>query len=242
MIPHAGYVFSMPAALRTLAAAGKNFSRVIIIGPSHRSSFPGVCAANFDVWETPFGDLKTDPEAMQYLRENAGNELRFADAPHIQEHSIEVELPLIRHLFGDVRIVPLLAGQMDLTIAGNVGKILAQLNTPETLWVISGDFTHYGKSFGYTPFGVPVERQKLNELDRDAAERIAACDIPAIARFLNRTQATICGINPAVLFLKTMAHAGVKLEGTVTELTDSGVVSGDYNHVVGYAGIIFKEN
>lgn len=244
MVPHAGYVFSMPTALRTLAAARKTegFSRAVIIAPSHRSFIKGAAVADYSAWQTPFGNIKADVQALEYLETKISPELQFNIAPHHQEHAIEVELPLLQYLFDDIKIVPVLAGQLDLRTASALGEIFAELNTPDTLWVVSGDFTHYGQSFNYTPFGLPVEREKLNALDREGAEFIANGDIPGLAQYLNRTHATICGINPAVLFLKTMEAAGVSITGRVTEVTDSGVVSGDFNHVVGYAGILFTEN
>lgn len=244
MVPHAGYVFSMPTALRTLAAARKEekkFSRAVIIAPSHRSFFTGAAIADFKAWATPFGNIEADYEALDCLEKDPCPEMRFDRTPHLQEHSIEVQLPLLQYLFEGIRIVPVLAGQLDLRTASALGKVLAKLNTPDTLWVISGDFTHYGKSFHYTPFGLPVDQKRLNALDREAAGFIASADIPGLARFLNHTQATICGINPAILFLKTMESAAVALSGQVTEVTDSGKVSGDLNHIVGYAGIVFTE-
>lgn len=244
MVPHAGYVFSMPTALRTLAAARRNktFSKAVVIGPSHRSFFTGATVAEFSNWATPFGSVEADAQSLELLANDPIPEMHFDNAPHLQEHSIEVQLPLLQYLFEGIKIVPVLAGQLDLRSATALGKRLAQLHTPDTFWVISGDFTHYGRNFNYTPFGLPVDPQKLNTLDREAAEFIAAGDIPGVAAFLNRTHATICGINPAVLFLKTMEAAGVSITGKVTEVTDSGVVSKDFNHIVGYAGILFTEN
>ena len=243
MVPHAGYVFSMPTALRTLAAARRNktFSKAVIIGPSHRSFFTGAAVADFSGWATPFGTVETDAQSLTLLEAEQIPEMHFDNAPHLQEHSIEVQLPLLQYLIEGIKTVPLLAGQLDLRSASALGKCLAKLHSPDTLWVISGDFTHYGRNFNYTPFGLPVDPRKLNALDREGAEFIANGDIPGLAAFLNRTHATICGINPAVLFLKTMEAAGVSITGKVTEVTDSGVVSKDFNHIVGYAGILFTE-
>ena len=243
MVPHAGYVFSMPTALRTLAATRRNktFSKAVIIGPSHRSFFTGAAVADFSGWATPFGTVETDAQSLTLLEAEQIPEMHFDNAPHLQEHSIEVQLPLLQYLFEGIKTVPLLAGQLDLRSASALGKCLAKLHSPDTLWVISGDFTHYGRNFNYTPFGLPVDPRKLNALDREGAEFIANGDIPGLAAFLNRTHATICGINPAVLFLKTMEAAGVSITGKVTEVTDSGVVSKDFNHIVGYAGILFTE-
>ena len=240
MVPHAGYVFSMPTALRTLARAkGSSVTRAVIIAPSHRVYFKGAAAASYDAWETPFGPMPLDREGFELLTREAPPEIAINDAPHVQEHAVEVELPLLHFLFGAISIVPLLVCATDFRSAGIIGEQLAKLDTPGTLWVISGDFTHYGNSFGYTPFGLPCPREKLNAQDREAAELIAAGDLPGLARFLGRTRATICGIDPAVLYLRMLEHSGRKISGRVTEVTDSGAVSGDFDHVVGYAGIVF---
>ena len=240
MVPHAGYVFSMPTALRTLARArGKAISRVVIVAPSHRAYFEGAAVASFDTWENPLGPMPLDREGFELLTRDAPQGIAVDNSPHVPEHAIEVELPLLHFLFGAIPIVPVLVCSVNFQSAGIIGERLAELDTPGTLWVISGDFTHYGRSFGYTPFGLPCPREKLNAQDRDAAERIANRDLPALARFLNRTRATICGIHPAALYLRMLEHSERKISGRVTEVTDSGVVSGDYDHVVGYAGIVF---
>ncbi|MBR2373684.1 MAG: AmmeMemoRadiSam system protein B [Lentisphaeria bacterium] len=242
MIPHAGYVFSMPTALRTLAAARENrYSRAVIIGPSHRYAFNGICLADYKSWATPFGNMEVDEEGAEYLKSSVSETVHIDNTPHIQEHSIEVELPLLHYFFGKIKILPVLAGQLNCNIADALGAVMSKLDTPDTLWIISGDFTHYGKSFGYTPFGVPVEQAKLNALDREAAEHIAKCDFAGLTEFINRTQATICGVNPAALYLKTIANSGTAVEGNVTAVTDSGKVSRDLSHVVGYAGITFRK-
>ena len=242
MVPHAGYVFSMPTALRTLARAkGTAVTRAVIIGPSHRRFFAGAAAASYDQWATPFGPMPLDREGFELLTREAPREIAADDAPHVPEHAVEVELPLLHFLFGAIPIVPVLVCSVNFQSSGIIGEHLARLDAPGTLWVISGDFTHYGRSFDYTPFGLPCPREKLNAQDRDAAERIASRDLPALARFLNRTHATICGISPAAVYLRMLEHSGRKVTGRVTEVTDSGAVSGDYDHVVGYAGIVFSE-
>ena len=242
MVPHAGYVFSMPTALRTLARAkGAAVTRAVIVAPSHRAWFEGVAAASYDVWETPFGPMPLDREGFDLLTRDAPEGIAADDSPHVQEHAIEVELPLLHFLFGAIPIVPVLVGSLGFQSAGIIGERLAELDGPGTLWVISGDFTHYGNSFGYTPFGLPCPREKLNAQDREAAELIAAGDITGLAGFLARTHATICGIHPAALYLRMLEHTCRKISGHVTEVTDSGAVSGDYDHVVGYAGIVFAE-
>ena len=83
---------------------------------------------------------------------------------------------------------------------------------------------------------------ELNRLDREAAERIAARDLDGFCRFLGRTGATICGANPIALYLALLDRVDPerKISGEIVSMADSGEVTGDYSHVVDYAGILFR--
>ena len=120
--------------------------------------------------------------------------------------------------------------------------MFAAIDSPETLWVISSDFTHYGENFRYAPFGESVTPEELNRLDREAAERIAARDLDGFRRFLGRTGATICGANPIALYLALLDRVDPmrRISGEIVAMADSGEVTGDYSHVVDYAGILFR--
>ena len=123
-----------------------------------------------------------------------------------------------------------------------LAKMFAAIDSPETLWIISSDFTHYGENFRYTPFGESATPEELNRLDREAAERIAARDLDGFCRFLGRTGATICGANPIALYLALLDRVDPerKISGEIVSMADSGEVTGDYSHVVDYAGILFR--
>jgi len=63
----------------------------------------------------------------------------------LYEHSIEVQLPLLIHAFGEFQIVPICMMDQRLTkarfIAERIRKILEKY--PDTLVVASSDFNHY---------------------------------------------------------------------------------------------------
>ncbi len=240
MIPHAGYIFSLGTAMRTLGCAARP-ERIVLLGPSHRFAFEGAAVADFDFWRTPLGDVPVDREGLELIRGGGFSRLAIDDARHAGEHSLEVELPPIQFLWEGVPVLPAVVGQLDAAAADELGRELAVLDRPGTLWVVSGDFTHYGRNFGYTPLGDPVEPSRLRALDSEAAQLLAREDFSGFAAFLARTGATICGVNPAAAFLKMREHAGRRNRtGRVVEVTDSGAVSGDYRHVVGYAGIVWS--
>src|SRR5690242_13622850 len=68
--PHAGYVYSGPVAARAyarLAAARGKISRVVLLGPSHYLAFKGLAVDASDAWETPYGVVPLDAEAIARL-------------------------------------------------------------------------------------------------------------------------------------------------------------------------------
>ncbi len=58
LVPHAGYVYSAPvaaAAYRLFARAQRPPTRLLLMGPSHRSWFQGVAIADVEGFRTPLG-------------------------------------------------------------------------------------------------------------------------------------------------------------------------------------------
>lgn len=242
ILPHAGYVFSLATAMRTLAEArGGNWKRIVVLGPAHCVGFHGVAYAGFTRWRTPFGDLPTAVEALDTLLKSGDPLLTLREDAHKQEHSLEVQFPLIQYLLGTVPVLPLVVGHLSLEEARRLGGVFAALDTPETLWIVSSDFTHYGANFHYRPFGEPV-REQLEKLDGEASALIAGRDLDGFAHFLGKSGATICGMNPIALYLGMLDVVDPdhdRITGVVVDRSDSGELTGDYSCVVDYVGISF---
>jgi len=69
------------------------------------------------------------------------------------EHSLEMQYPLIKWIFGDrpIKLVPILVGSLSEERQDRIEPILAPLILGErSLFVISSDFTHQGKMFRFT--------------------------------------------------------------------------------------------
>ena len=104
-------------------------------------------------WETPLGNLA--------IAEQLAGELvqRFdfkVEAPEraVQENTIELQLPFIRHFFDGVRILPIGAPptQQSLAVAKAAVAIADRMGL--NLMVIgSTDLTHYGVNYGFVPEG-----------------------------------------------------------------------------------------
>ena len=242
IVPHAGYVYSGKTAAKTLKTAGSfKYKRAIVISPSHSFPFKGLALSSYDAYRTPLGCIPVDKEMLKEIRSKKCRWISERDEVHIPEHSLEVELPFLQVLFPELQIAPIICGHADLEIAGEISEALYPFMNKETLWVVSSDFTHFGRQFGYRPFTENIP-EKLRELDTGAVEKIISLDCKGFSDYVEETGATICGANPIKILLKTMekssGHAGSEFFPELAAYTTSGELTGDYSHTVSYAGIV----
>lgn len=140
--PHAGYVYSGPVAASAYARAVPlrgRIKRVVLLGPAHWGARAAVVSASAEVFATPLGSVRIDTEARDRLV--AAGRVAIDDDAHAAEHSLEVQLPFLQVVLGDVAVLPLavshavpaeVAGVLDDTWGGD-----------ETLVVVSTDLSHY---------------------------------------------------------------------------------------------------
>lgn len=244
ILPHAGYEYSALTAMKTLlrASAG-DFSRALVIAPSHRMPFRGIAVSGYDAYSTPVGSMPVDTAAVTDILQQDSQYVQDLSDAHDYEHALEVELPLLRELNPQMQIIPVIAGFIDVVSAGHVAKVLEQFWNKDTLWVISSDFTHYGQAFSYVPFSSDI-KQNLHELDMGAVNHILKLDLDGFCHYVNRTGATICGAGPIRILLAAARLAvanGEKLQAELVDYTTSGELTGDFSHCVSYAGISITE-
>lgn len=230
LLPHAGYAYSGQVAAHGIRqVAGKRYSRVIVLGPSHRVPMvDAVSIPDVEAIETPLGRIGLDLELIRKLRE--AECFQCHAVAHRHEHSVQIELPLLQRALGDFKLVPVVCGELREEGARRIASILLQHIDARTLVVISSDFTHYGRSFGYVPFRGDVQG-KLETLDMNAFRRIEEKDLAGFIRYVRETGATICGHSPiAVLLAMLPASARVHL----LRYDTSGNMTGDWSHCVSY--------
>jgi hypothetical protein len=211
--PHAGYIYSGPiagTAYAALSPRGKEIERVILVGPSHRVGFPGVAVSGAGTFETPLGPVAVDREAVALLL--AEGRAREFEPAHENEHSLEVQLPFLKQVCPNARIVPLLAGDDDWRKVENVLSLL--WGEGETAIVVSSDLSHY---HDYTT------AQRLDKDTAKTVERLAAGEV-------GFEQA--CGATAINGLLALVAQKG--LGCTTLDLRNSGDTAGPRNRVVGY--------
>ncbi|KAL1408294.1 hypothetical protein Q8F55_005100 [Vanrija albida] len=154
--PHAGYSYSGPAAAWAYASIPvATVKRVVLLGPSHHVYLAGIALSPFAAYGTPLGDIPLDLEAIDELRKTR---LFSTMSPSVDEdeHSLEMHLPYIRHIFAgrdDLKLLPLLVGHPPADKRDAVSAALAKYwADDETFFVISSDFCHWGTRFQHTPY------------------------------------------------------------------------------------------
>jgi len=234
--PHAGYVYSGAVAGRGFRhLRRRSCARVVLLGPSHHVAFDGAALPGAEVYQTPLGEAPIDSASVSRLRNLPG--MRVDDGPFRPEHCLEMEIPFLQHtLEPGWRLLPVLIGAgSDAASRSRVADALLPLADPHTLVVVSSDFTHYGPRFSYVPFRSDVPR-RLRELDMGAVDRILAFDRGGFAEYVQRTQATICGMS-AIDVLLGLLPGG--LQASLEAYDTSGRITGDWEHSVSYASLLF---
>ena len=211
--PHAGYIYSGPVAASALACwASRQRDKpcVVLFGPSHRVWFQGLALPAADAFRTPLGDVPVDAARLDTIGALPGVQVS-ADA-HRQEHSLEVHLPFLQVLFGELSLLPLVVGEAD---PAQVATVLEALwDDGGTLFLISSDLSHYH------PYAEAVQ------LDRDTSARIQRLDWQHI------DGERACGCRAINGLLKFAESRGLRL--TTLDLRNSGDTAGDLSAVVGY--------
>ena len=149
---------------------------------------------------------------------------------HMREHSLEVQLPFLQYLKPGVKIIPIVLGMATTDDYQAIGRELAQAITAtgqSATIIASSDLTHY------EPHHV-AERK-----DRLVIDAILALDAAMLIRYITEYHITMCGYAP-VLALIAAAKALGATTGELIRYQTSGDASGDYQSVVGYAGITIR--
>jgi AmmeMemoRadiSam system protein B len=143
--PHAGYVFSGEVAAAAIRQVDreKKYKTIFILGSSHRNSFPGASVYSIGNYMTPLGNVETDLETARELSSES-KVMAFDPRYHLGEHSIEVQVPFLQYwLKQDLKIVPILLGTQDAGTCEKIAEALKPYFTPDNLFIISTDFSHY---------------------------------------------------------------------------------------------------
>jgi AmmeMemoRadiSam system protein B len=228
VVPHAGLIYSG-------SVAGAVYSSIIfpktflMLGPNHTGVGAQISVMDAGTWEVPTGTVDIDRRLASRILQSAEGITRDSQA-HMFEHSLEVQLPFMTHVSKEVQIVPVAirSASFDecVSLAESIAHAVKSVGYPVTI-LASTDMSHY----------VPDRVARLR--DKEAIEKILAIDPQGLYALMGREDISMCGISPTTIMLLASALLGAKAGHLVKYMT-SAEASGDYDNVVGYAGIVLS--
>ena len=228
VVPHAGYMYSGGVAGRVYGAL-QIPKRVVLFGPRHYPRGESLAILTEGEWKTPLGQVLVNAELASELR-HAFPRLRDDAVAHQAEHSLEVQLPFLQRLLGEFTFVPVVIGTDRFGVLDELGTALAQVLAAQAepvLMIASSDMNHYESD--------AITRVK----DGLAIERILALDARGLWDTVREKGISMCGYAPTVAIL-TAAKLRGATQAEVVAYKTSGDVTGDYQSVVGYAGMVIR--
>ena len=225
VVPHAGYPYSGPVAAhayKELANDGM-FDTAVILGPNHTGYGSRVSLWAGAAWNTPLGEVKINEELAHKL---LGGVVEADETAHIYEHSIEVQLPWLQHLYKEIKIVPIVMRAQDIETARSVGQAISQ-SSNNIIIIASSDFTHY------EPHSMATEK------DKSMMEAIINLDVEELYKRRELLNSTMCGFGPVAAAIVAAKEMKAKTANLLKYAT-SGDTTGDFSSVVGYGSIVIK--
>ena len=226
--PHAGYMFSG-------RVAGCVFSQInipdniIILAPNHTGYGQPYSVWPDGSWRTPMGDVNVDEDLVDRLVSSNEALTKDYDA-HRQEHSAEVILPFLQYINPEIKIVVIVVMSKELEKLKELGRCISRVikdSRSNTLVVASSDMTHQ------------ESEASANKKDKIAIDEVINLDEDGLYEKVNEMDISMCGVYPTISMMTCSKERGAS-SANLAMYETSGKTTGDYGHVVGYAGVIIK--
>ncbi|HRS97878.1 MAG TPA: AmmeMemoRadiSam system protein B [Smithella sp.] len=225
--PHAGYMYSGHVAAHSYKLVrGGTYDVVIVIGPSHRVAFHGVSVLSRGGYETPLGIIPVAEDLAEELK-HSGTVVADIPQAHLQEHSVEIQLPFLQVCLGAFSFLPLVMGDQDKMTCRELARQIGDaVQDKKILLVGSSDLSHF------------YHYNTAKKMDAIVVEHLKQGDADGLLQDLNDGVVEACGGGPmAVVMLVAKKLKADK--AYFLKYANSGDVTGDKSSVVGYAAAAF---
>jgi MEMO1 family protein len=207
---------------------GSSKPLLVIFGTCHHPT-EGLWSISLKDFETPLERVPVDPRLKELVRGNAFLEGYIDEWPHRNEHSIELQLPLVQFMIqNDFEILPILTGSMHEYIEGqkeidndeivqlteNMRSVLDAYG--KSYCIIAGaDLAHIGAQFGDRYSLDALTMEKSRKKDEMLLGHIRNVDARGFFEQVKEEgdRRRICGLTPIFFQLKL-------LEGSTAEIID----------------------
>lgn len=216
--PHAGYIYSGEVAASAYSTIKNiDFSRILLLGPTHRVPFNGMALSRADFFHTPLGNIPLDKQAINKLCSQP--DFEFNDVAHMHEHSLETQLPFLQSITNkEFTIIPILVSDTDYASAAMA--LSSIIDDKNTITVVSSDLSHFH------------HYDEAVEIDSSTSAKITSLiDIPIIGK-------EACGCHAINVLLEVARQRNWTAKKVQT--SNSGDSSGSKDSVVGYGAYTFE--
>ncbi len=229
--PHAGHKYSGKIAAATYKSISLNKhaekgTTFVIIGPNHTGlgSAVSVSMAN---WRTPFGDITNDIELSEEICRYRG--IEPDEIAHVDEHSIEVQLPFLKYIAPDSKACFICMMDQDIETCKLLERAISESAKKldrKTIIIASSDMDHY------EPEKVAMRK------DFEVFRYLTKMEPEEFNLSVEKAQDSICGYGPITTAMMFSKRNGGK-KGEIICYGNSGAETGDHKSVVSYASIVF---
>jgi hypothetical protein len=239
IVPHAGYIFSGHVAARSFKQAiARGYTGVIILGFNHQRSYnyDGAAVWHDGLWRTPLDDVAIDAELADRILKSSP--VFKADRSfHLNEHSLEVEVPFIQRVLPDLPIVPISIGRPTLENAQRIADGLASILREQSniLVVASTDLSHYPRYADANR----IDRSSITTITSLDPLALEAYDEEAMSSRVSELHTTMCGKAPVLVSMILARAIGAEQVNVLHYANSGDVLEGSRDQVVGYAAIEF---
>ena len=198
---------------------------IVVLGTSHYGQ-PECFGLTRKPFVTPLGEAGTDLRLVNELASAAPGAVRMEDYCHAMEHSIELQIIFLQHLYGaNVTILPILCGPFAKSLyEGGLPEddehvdrffhALGNLSGREgrkLLWVLGVDMAHMGNRYGDRTPATAKRGEMLDVKQRDLQRigELTAGDRSSYWGLVQENQDDLkwCGSAPLYTFLKVLPEA-----------------------------------
>lgn len=191
---------------------------VVIFGTSHYDPLHrlSICSK---AYATPIGEAAVDEELATEVEKELGEDIYAREFYHRTEHSVELQVVLIKYLFPQSKIVPFLCGALEQEWDGEPfyrdakeraaclrAIFAAHAKRKRLAYVAGADLSHVGKLFHDQSPLSSAFLQWLKEEDEASLELARQGDGDGFYGHVIKTQTTrkVCGLSPIFFLLESV--------------------------------------
>jgi AmmeMemoRadiSam system protein B len=178
----------------------------VVFGTAHASP-PHLFTLTRKSYATPLGPVPTDVGVVDAIAKELGDEEVFHDElVHAGEHSVELQMVWLRHLYGErpIQAVPILCSTIDHLEApvASTERFLSVLKKAtagrQVCFIAGADLAHIGVMYGDPAGPKPAALKGYAKDDRETLRHFCDSDALAFARDARRDgdHRRLCGTSP----------------------------------------------